>query len=141
MAKLRVTREDFLNDSQGRTFADVVNDPEQPFDSALEFFSDADRQRRMEESELHHERSPLAGVVRELESHPARAFVVRPMQVFLQAGFFETPPENPGALNLKVILKMELFWIHSLTRSTYSPMRVSIRISSPSWIKGGTFKI
>ena len=29
---------------------------------------DADRQRRMEESELHHDRAPLAGVVRELES-------------------------------------------------------------------------
>ena len=27
--------------------------------------------RRMEESELHHDRSPLAGVVRELESQPA----------------------------------------------------------------------
>ena len=31
---------------------------------------DADRQRRMEESELHHDRSPLAGVVRELEAQP-----------------------------------------------------------------------
>ena len=41
---------------------------EQPFDAALEFFSDADRQRRMEESETHHDRAPLAGVVRELES-------------------------------------------------------------------------
>lgn len=68
MAKARVTRTDFLDDRQGKTFADVVNDPEQPFDVVLEFFNDADRQRRMEESELHHDRSPLAGVVRELES-------------------------------------------------------------------------
>lgn len=66
--KTRVTRDDFLDDTQGRTFADVVNDPEQPFDKVLEFFNDADRQRRMEESEVHHDRSPLAGVVRELES-------------------------------------------------------------------------
>jgi hypothetical protein len=36
----------------------------------LEFFNDADRQRRMEESELHHDRSALAGVVRELEAQP-----------------------------------------------------------------------
>lgn len=36
----------------------------------LDFFNDADRQRRMEEAELHHDRAPLAGVVRELESHP-----------------------------------------------------------------------
>lgn len=70
MPKARVTRDDFLEDAQGRTFADVVNDPEQPFDKVLEFFDDADRQRRLEESELHHDRSPLAGVVRELESQP-----------------------------------------------------------------------
>jgi len=63
-----ITRDDFLQDSQGRTFADVLNDPDQPFDHALAFFNNPDRQRRMEESELHHDRSPLAGVVRELES-------------------------------------------------------------------------
>ena len=71
MPKTRVTRNEFLRDRQGKTFADVVNDPEQPFDMVLEFFNDADRQRRMEESELHHDRAPLAGVVRELESQPA----------------------------------------------------------------------
>ncbi len=71
MPKVRVTRKIFLQDRQGKTFADVVNDAEQPFDIVLEFFNDADRQRRMEESEIHHDRSPLAGVVRELESIPA----------------------------------------------------------------------
>jgi hypothetical protein len=70
MAKARVTRNAFLEDRQGIKFADVVNDPEIPFDSVLAFFDDADRQRRMEESELHHDRAPLAGVVRELESQP-----------------------------------------------------------------------
>lgn len=60
----------FLQDAQGKTFLDVVNDPEQPFEFVLEFFDDTDRQRRMEESELHHDRAPLAGVVRELESQP-----------------------------------------------------------------------
>ena len=70
MANLCVSRDDFLADRQGKTFADVVNDPELPFDEVLEFFDDLDRQRRMEESELHHDRAPLAGVVRELESHP-----------------------------------------------------------------------
>jgi len=63
-----ITRALFLEDRHGRTFVDVLNDPEQPFDRVLEFFNDADRQRRMEESELHHNRPPLAGVVRELES-------------------------------------------------------------------------
>ena len=68
--KTIITREEFLKDRQGRTFADVLNDPKQPFDEALEFFNSPDRQRRMEESEIHHDRAPLAGVVRELESLP-----------------------------------------------------------------------
>ncbi|GAB5442492.1 MAG: hypothetical protein Fues2KO_28410 [Fuerstiella sp.] len=67
----RITARQFLKDAQGRTFADVVEDPEQPFDVVLKFFSSADRQRRMEESEIHHDRPPLAGVVRELEAEPA----------------------------------------------------------------------
>ena len=71
MPKVTITRDEFVQDRQGRTFADVLNDPEQPLDAVLQFFSDKDRQRRMEESELHHDRAPLAGVVRELESQPA----------------------------------------------------------------------
>ncbi|MBL9125223.1 MAG: hypothetical protein JNG90_16420 [Planctomycetaceae bacterium] len=47
MPPISVTRQQFLADRQGRTFADVLNDPEQPFDQVLAFFSDADRQRRM----------------------------------------------------------------------------------------------
>lgn len=71
MTSVTITRADFLEDRQGRTFADVVNDAEQPFDEVLEFFNAPDRQRRMEESEAHHDRAPMAGVVRELESLPA----------------------------------------------------------------------
>ncbi len=71
MPSVTITREKFLEDLQGRTFSDVLKDPEQPFDAVLEFFNDDNRQRRMEESEIHHDRPPLAGVVRELESHPA----------------------------------------------------------------------
>ena len=70
MTKVTITRQKFLEDRQGRTFADVLNDPEQPFDDVLEFFNNANRQERMEESEIHHDRAPLAGVVRELESQP-----------------------------------------------------------------------
>lgn len=68
---VRVTRREFLGDRQGRTFADVLDDPEQPFDEVLDFFNDAERQRRMEEAEIHHDRPALAGVVRELELQPA----------------------------------------------------------------------
>jgi hypothetical protein len=71
MSAVTITRQEFLADRQGRTFADVVKDPEQPFDEVLAFFNNEDRQRRMEDSETHHDRAPLAGVVRELESLPA----------------------------------------------------------------------
>jgi len=66
-----ISRDDFLADRQGRTFADVVTGSERPFMAALVFFNDDDRQQRMEDSEIHHDRAPLAGVVRELESVPA----------------------------------------------------------------------
>lgn len=64
-----ISREQFQSDRQGRSFADVLNDPGQPFDVVVEFFNNEERQRRMEESEIHHDRPALAGVVRELESH------------------------------------------------------------------------
>lgn len=70
MTRIGLTREEFLEDRQGRTFSDVVNDSQQPFAEVLEFFNSEDRQRRMDESETHHNRPPLAGVVRELESQP-----------------------------------------------------------------------
>jgi len=68
---VRITRNEFSEDRQGRTFADVLHDPEQPFDDVLTFFDDAERQRRMEDAEIHHDRAALSGVVRELEAHPA----------------------------------------------------------------------
>jgi hypothetical protein len=63
-----ITREQFLSERHGKTFADVVNDPDSPFDQVLEFFNDPERQQRMEDAETHHDRAPLAGVVRELEA-------------------------------------------------------------------------
>jgi hypothetical protein len=66
-----ITRRDFEQDRQGRTFADVLNDPDLPFDDVLDFFNKEARQHRMEDSEIHHDRPPLAGVVRELESWPS----------------------------------------------------------------------
>ena len=70
-ATVRITRKKFLDDRQGRTFLDVLDDPEQPFEDVLAFFSDPERQRRLQDSELHHDRPALAGVVRDLESLPA----------------------------------------------------------------------
>jgi hypothetical protein len=71
MPRVIITRQDFLQDRQGRAFADLVNDPEQPFDVVLDFFNCEDRQRRMVESEAHYGKAPLAAVVEELESQPA----------------------------------------------------------------------
>ena len=63
-----IDQEQYLADRHGKTFADVVHDPDTPFDEVLAFFNDAERQQRMEDSEIHHDRAALAGVVRELES-------------------------------------------------------------------------
>jgi hypothetical protein len=63
--------DEFVADRQGRTFADVISGSDRPFRAAIKFFNDEGRQRRMEESEIHHNRAPLAGVVQELESVPA----------------------------------------------------------------------
>lgn len=71
MAFVTLTRDEFIQDRQGRTFTDLAGDAQQPLTEVLEFFSDEARQRRMQESEIHHDRAALAGVVRELESIPA----------------------------------------------------------------------
>ncbi|MBS0264211.1 MAG: hypothetical protein JSS02_19900 [Planctomycetes bacterium] len=68
---ITLTREQFLEHHVGRTFADVVHAAPLLFDEVLAFFSDAERQRRMEDAEIHHDRPPLAGVVRELEALPS----------------------------------------------------------------------
>ena len=58
----------FADDIQGRRFADVANDARLSFGDILGFFDDPGRQQRMIDSELHHDRPPVAGVIRELES-------------------------------------------------------------------------
>ena len=60
---VRITRNEFSKDRQGRTFADALNDPDQPFDDVLAFFDDAERHSRMEDAETHHDRAALSGVV------------------------------------------------------------------------------
>jgi hypothetical protein len=57
----------FARDRQGRRFADVLHDGRISFPAILAFFNDPQRQRRLVESELHHNRPALAGVVCELE--------------------------------------------------------------------------
>jgi hypothetical protein len=57
--------DEFRADPQGRRYADVLAMPS--FALVLAFFDDRGRQRRMIESEEHHDRPALAGVVREFE--------------------------------------------------------------------------
>jgi hypothetical protein len=57
--------EDFQADPQGRRYADVLAMPS--FALVLAFFDDRGRQRRMIESEEHHDRPALAGVIKEFE--------------------------------------------------------------------------
>ncbi len=71
MTLVNLTREEFLQDRQGRTFTDLVSNAPKVLDDLIDFFNDENRQRRMQESEIHHDRAPLAGVVRELESQPS----------------------------------------------------------------------
>ena len=48
----------FSKTDKEETFADVLDDVEQPFDEVLAFFSDKGRQQRMEDAEIHHGPSP-----------------------------------------------------------------------------------
>ena len=60
MSKLTTNHHNCLQDRQRRTFADVLNNSEQPFDAVLDFFTCGGRQRPMKESETHQEHIPLA---------------------------------------------------------------------------------
>lgn len=65
-----ITLKEFQNDSQGRTFTDVLNDKRINYAEIIKFFNDPARKLRMEDSETHHNRPALAGVVKELEERP-----------------------------------------------------------------------
>ena len=130
MPSVSLTREQFLSDRQGRTFADVLNDPDQTFDEVLAFFSDHGRQRRMEESELHHDRAPLAGVVRELESQPA----VDRCSAGLQAG---DPKRLRQAIGVVVRMIMERRGWKKTGKKGSLGVRAAAQPGSPSYNSGG----
>ena len=60
----------FARDVQGHKFADVRDDTRISFDAILDFLDDPARRQRMLDSEVHHDRAPLAAIVRELEARP-----------------------------------------------------------------------
>jgi hypothetical protein len=64
MPKLTITRNDSLQDRQ-RRIADMFTNSEQPFDTVIDLSICEGRQRRVQESEIHQDRTSLADVVRE----------------------------------------------------------------------------
>ena len=60
----------FARDVQGHKFADVRDDTRISFDAILDFLDEPARRQRMLDSEVHHDRAPLAAIVRELEARP-----------------------------------------------------------------------
>jgi hypothetical protein len=67
---MTITIQDFQADQQGRRFSDVLGDPRIQFQVVLDYLNRPDVIRRMEESEMHHDRPPLAGVIKEFELLP-----------------------------------------------------------------------
>ena len=65
-----ISLEQFQQDQQGKRFSDVLNDDRIDFEIVISFFNNPDRLRRMEESEIHHQRPAFAGVIREFERVP-----------------------------------------------------------------------
>ena len=66
-------KDQFLADAQGRRFSDVLSDSRVDMDAVFDFFADAARQQRLLDSEMHHNRPALAGVIKELEALPTVA--------------------------------------------------------------------
>ena len=130
MQTVKITRDKFLEDIQGRTFLDVMKDPDQPLEAIFDFFSDNNRQLRMEDSEIHHDRPPLAGVVRELESHPTIDRVLADTQ----------PPRSKRlrqAIGVVVRMIMQARGWQKAGRKGSLGVRVSKNPSGPSYNSGG----
>jgi hypothetical protein len=68
MRKPTIARHDSLQDRQSSAFADVLNDSGRPSDAVIDLSICEGRQRRVQESEIYHDRTPLAEVVQEPES-------------------------------------------------------------------------
>lgn len=63
-----IDRNDFTRNSK---FSKVFSDPRIDFEIVIEFFNQPRVQQRLVDSELHHDRPALAGVIKEFEAIPA----------------------------------------------------------------------
>jgi hypothetical protein len=74
---MKLTFDEFCKEAQGRTFADVIARAPAALREVLAILSDSDCQRRMEESEPHHMRPALAGVVVAIEARSEVAKIMK----------------------------------------------------------------
>jgi hypothetical protein len=130
MTHVIVTRQRFLEDRQGRSFSDVLDDSAQPLAAVLDFFNQERRQQRMEESEIHHDRPALAGVVRELEAQPE-------IHRFLAAIHLHGSQRLRQAIGVVVRLIMEERGWHKTGRKGSLGVAASGDRSQPSHNTGG----
>lgn len=130
MSHVVLNRQEFLEDRQGRTFADVANDPAVPFDELLAFFNNEERQRRMEDAEIHHDRSPMAGVVRELEAQPK-------INQFLADLHPQRTQRVRQAIGVMIRIIMERRGWRKTGRKGSLGVRAPVNRKLPSYNKGG----
>ena len=95
-----ITKADFLADSTGRRFADVLNDPRVPVDAIFDYFGLPDIQRRMRDAEMFHDSPAFAGVVREFERFPE-------IDDFFRANDAHTTQRARQAIGVLVRMTME----------------------------------
>jgi len=130
MYSFHVTPAVFLADSQGRTFADVVADPACDFEAVLRFFSNEERQLRMEDAETHHDRPPLAGVIRELED-------LQEVDTFLQSPHPSRSQRFRQAVGVVVRMVMEQRGWRKTGRKGALGVRSHHRYETPIHNQGG----
>lgn len=96
-----VTLQDFLADPTGRRFADVVSDPRISFEqAAIDFLNEPARIVRLRDSEMHHDRPALAGVIVEFEQQPE-------VETFFSGNDNHTTTRFKQAVGVLVRLHME----------------------------------
>ena len=74
MPKLNTTHHDDLQNHQGKTVNDLLNDSEQSFDGTLDFSICGGRQLPVEDAEIHPERTCLAGQEEPVAQPPTKDF-------------------------------------------------------------------
>jgi hypothetical protein len=85
-----ITRNEFLSDRHGKTFADVLNDSDARFDEVLEFFNDATRQQRMDDESLPAVRDFLATLHRRRSARLRQAIGVLVRMIMERRGWRRT---------------------------------------------------